>query len=62
VERTVTTNILEQEFRGDVLGIDIFTSALLNGARIWHRQEPIRIRPLGPLSDNFAQLMTLVQQ
>jgi hypothetical protein len=59
VEHSVIT---QEEFRGDVQGIDILTSALLKGARIWRCQEPIRIRPLGLLSSNFARLIALVQQ
>jgi hypothetical protein len=60
VECWVTTNVALGEIHRDVQGIDLFTSALLNGVRIWYQQE--QIRPLGPSLSNFARMMALIRR
>jgi hypothetical protein len=60
VERWAITDVALRVIRGDVQGIDILVSALLNGVAIWHMQE--HTRPLGPLLSDFARLMALVRQ
>jgi hypothetical protein len=60
VESWAITHLVLRGIRGDVQGIDILTSALLNGVRIWYQQK--ESRPLGPLLGDFARLMALLRQ
>jgi hypothetical protein len=58
MERWAETDM--REIRGDIEGIDILTSALLNGVKIWSRQK--ESRPLGSSLNSFQRLMVLIRQ
>ena len=60
IERWAITDVALRVIRGDVQGIDILVSALLNGVGIWYQQE--HLRPLDPLLSDFARLVALVRQ
>jgi hypothetical protein len=60
VECWALTHVALRKIRGDIQGVDGLTAALLDGVRIWDRQE--QSPPFDPFLNDFTRLMELVQQ